>query len=289
MRLIRFGDSGPDVSALQHQLNTFNSKLARLKEDGIFGDLTQARVFEFQRDSGLVADGLVGQATMAALQRAPSSDGKFFEEISRIAALASWGITGIGHIYFVRHQRALIAPLAPQPAFTAKPADSPVVGFITTPFQIAFALTPQGQLFLLLMLIMMLIIALMLMSRDPVMRRRARFWEREVEIMESSAGEKGDRAAAEEAAGKAKQIAKEYVDSKVEKIKKCRDNNFGATGACAAALREIARVMDEITRKLGLPFKDFPNIAKGIAENMAELMAALRNAAIQCKKCDDLL
>jgi Putative peptidoglycan binding domain len=288
MAVLRFGDSGPDVSYVQQQLNSFKTQLARLKTDGIFGNLTQSRVLEFQRDSGLKADGLVGSATMGALQRLPPSDGKFYDEISALAAQASRELKGLGGLYFARSSRALIAPLAPPTAKDFGNDTKPVTAALLF-WEVAFLATPEGQLFLLLLLLMMLIIALMLSSRDPALRRRGQFWEQEVEIMQSTAGEKGDRAASEEAAAKAKQQAKEYMDSKIEKIKKCRDNNFGATGPCAAALREIARVFADLTRKIGLPFKDFPEIAKGISKNMGELFEALRAAAIHCKGCGDLL
>ncbi len=58
-RTLQIGDTGLDVRALQHQLG--------LKEDGIFGPVTQAAVKRFQAAHGLVVDGIVGPRTRAAL------------------------------------------------------------------------------------------------------------------------------------------------------------------------------------------------------------------------------
>ena len=41
--------------------------LPLLKVDGVFGAKTEARVREFQRNNGLVPDGVVGNLTRAAL------------------------------------------------------------------------------------------------------------------------------------------------------------------------------------------------------------------------------
>lgn len=57
--VIRRGDTGFDVKALQKRLN--------IPDDGIFGPNTDAAVRQFQRLSGLVVDGIVGPATWGAL------------------------------------------------------------------------------------------------------------------------------------------------------------------------------------------------------------------------------
>lgn len=59
-----FGDRGPEVIRLQTALN---KKGAHLLVDGDFGRNTQAAVMAFQRDLGLIADGVVGPKTLAAL------------------------------------------------------------------------------------------------------------------------------------------------------------------------------------------------------------------------------
>lgn len=58
-RVLRKGDKGPDVAALQATLG--------IVADGDFGPKTDAAVRMFQTDQGLVSDGLVGAMTRRAL------------------------------------------------------------------------------------------------------------------------------------------------------------------------------------------------------------------------------
>jgi N-acetylmuramoyl-L-alanine amidase len=58
---------GDDVLELQHRLNRLGFDAG--PEDGIFGPLARAAVEEFQRNVGLDVDGVVGPATVVALQR----------------------------------------------------------------------------------------------------------------------------------------------------------------------------------------------------------------------------
>ena len=64
-RIIKFGDKGESVKWLQWELNQHG---AALTVDGIFGKQTKLSVLLFQGDKGLVADGIVGPKTIAALQ-----------------------------------------------------------------------------------------------------------------------------------------------------------------------------------------------------------------------------
>jgi peptidoglycan hydrolase-like protein with peptidoglycan-binding domain len=68
------GSTGPDVIALQLQLNAiFPDQNPSLKIDGIFGPRTLARVQFLQRTAGLSPDGIVGPLTFAAIaQLAPT-------------------------------------------------------------------------------------------------------------------------------------------------------------------------------------------------------------------------
>jgi peptidoglycan hydrolase-like protein with peptidoglycan-binding domain len=59
--LIRVGSRGADVERIQRCLNKVIS--AGLREDGIFGPLTEAAVRNFQRSRGLNPDGIVGPLT----------------------------------------------------------------------------------------------------------------------------------------------------------------------------------------------------------------------------------
>ena len=63
-RLLRFNSIGSDIKFLQEKLNEFGSML---KIDGIFGKLTLKAVKNFQRNNGLMVDGLVGPKTMGKL------------------------------------------------------------------------------------------------------------------------------------------------------------------------------------------------------------------------------
>ncbi len=72
-RLLKRGMRGSDVRELQELLKAkgYHSSNA----DGIFGSRTEQAVKNFQRVNGLVADGIVGQATMNKLRSASSSRG----------------------------------------------------------------------------------------------------------------------------------------------------------------------------------------------------------------------
>ncbi|HMA10036.1 MAG TPA: peptidoglycan-binding domain-containing protein [Ramlibacter sp.] len=63
--VLRLGDKGQAVKALQAALleRGFNPGLV----DGEFGGGTQAAVMAFQRSEGLLADGIAGPRTQAAL------------------------------------------------------------------------------------------------------------------------------------------------------------------------------------------------------------------------------
>jgi len=63
---LRQGDSGAAVSELQQLLN---AKGINITVDGIFGDATRAAVVQFQKQSGIATDGVVGPQTWQALRR----------------------------------------------------------------------------------------------------------------------------------------------------------------------------------------------------------------------------
>ncbi len=60
-RLLRMGSMGQDVSDLQLILQSLGYNPGAI--DGIYGSRTMNAVIEFQRNSGLVADGIAGPDT----------------------------------------------------------------------------------------------------------------------------------------------------------------------------------------------------------------------------------
>jgi peptidoglycan hydrolase-like protein with peptidoglycan-binding domain len=64
--MLRQGDSGAAVTELQQLLN---AKGINITVDGIFGDATRAVVVQFQKQSGIIADGVVGPQTWQTLRR----------------------------------------------------------------------------------------------------------------------------------------------------------------------------------------------------------------------------
>lgn len=68
-RVLRSGAKGSDVKALQTALNKVFPSYSKLVADGIFGANTANVVKEFQRRSGLSADGIVGPKTRAELAK----------------------------------------------------------------------------------------------------------------------------------------------------------------------------------------------------------------------------
>ena len=61
---LRRGSKGEDVRKMQRQLS---NRGYQLSVDGDFGPATEAKVKQFQRDKGLVIDGIVGSQTYGAL------------------------------------------------------------------------------------------------------------------------------------------------------------------------------------------------------------------------------
>jgi hypothetical protein len=65
IRILQNGDRAPAVADLQQALGALG--LYSQPVDGVFGDSTGAAVLAFQRDHGLVVDGIVGPTTVQAL------------------------------------------------------------------------------------------------------------------------------------------------------------------------------------------------------------------------------
>ena len=65
--MLTMGSIGPYVTMVQRALNLGDSSFQPLDDDGIFGMLTRQRVQEFQSQSELTPDGVVGPLTYQQL------------------------------------------------------------------------------------------------------------------------------------------------------------------------------------------------------------------------------
>lgn len=68
---LKVGSAGSEISLLQSELQSLNYDVGQV--DGIYGSKTKAAVQKFQQDHNLVADGIVGPQTQAALDKANTS------------------------------------------------------------------------------------------------------------------------------------------------------------------------------------------------------------------------
>ena len=84
--ILRVGGTGPAVRVLQHRLNRA-IRLPSIREDGVFGRLTEARTKAFQEKYGLRPDGIAGPATQATLAANFVPDDA---KAKRAIAIAAW-------------------------------------------------------------------------------------------------------------------------------------------------------------------------------------------------------
>lgn len=66
-RILYQGTAGEDVAELQRRLESLGYAVGPI--DGIFGPKTKEAVMKFQRDHGLVVDGIVGEETYDMLEQ----------------------------------------------------------------------------------------------------------------------------------------------------------------------------------------------------------------------------
>lgn len=66
---LSFGQRGANIVQLQNQLKQLGYFPNNVAATGYFGSVTRDAVIKFQRDQGLVADGVVGSQTLASLQK----------------------------------------------------------------------------------------------------------------------------------------------------------------------------------------------------------------------------
>jgi hypothetical protein len=72
MRQVRRGSTGSEVEFLQTRMNALGFHVGRV--DGNFGPRTEDAVIQFQASQGLVADGIVGARTWAAILSGPQME-----------------------------------------------------------------------------------------------------------------------------------------------------------------------------------------------------------------------
>lgn len=88
--MIRIGDVGREVTALQIGLKKAG---AGIEVDGWFGESTEKAVIRFQRQHGLMVDGIAGPATLARLDATGTADtGKSLTEKDIKAAARKLGV-----------------------------------------------------------------------------------------------------------------------------------------------------------------------------------------------------
>ena len=134
-RLIKKGIKGTDVRAVQDVLNFHIRRLTPLNVDGDFGPLTHERVLAFQKSNQLKQDGIVGPYTLA----------KLFEEEQLPITLALMPRQATPTIGV---PRLSIQPPRLIPPLTLPPLTPPLVTpFFLPPdsFSRVPALTPTGQ------------------------------------------------------------------------------------------------------------------------------------------------
>lgn len=82
-RTLRMGDRGERVKQLQRDLMRLGYPLERYGADGIFGEETRNAVIQFQKDHGLLVDGIVGPQTLDWISKllAQAEGGKLYRII----------------------------------------------------------------------------------------------------------------------------------------------------------------------------------------------------------------
>ena len=83
-RILRRGSVGDEVKKLQTALDALGYDLGAPGIDGIIGPITEAAIKEFQKANGLIADGIAGPETIAALEKAANGLGEVTGETNTL-------------------------------------------------------------------------------------------------------------------------------------------------------------------------------------------------------------
>ena len=111
MPVLKRGSSGPDVLTLQSTLLQLG--FDPRGTDGVFGPGCEAAVIAFQQSKGLTADGMVGPATMAALQTNAAVAGANVSGATTSATVTTSATTATGAITVTPAQAAKMFPGVP--------------------------------------------------------------------------------------------------------------------------------------------------------------------------------
>lgn len=73
--VLRYGNRSREVTQVQNQLKNLGYFPSNTRATGYFGQVTKNAVIKFQRDNNLVADGIIGNQTLAALEGSQELEG----------------------------------------------------------------------------------------------------------------------------------------------------------------------------------------------------------------------
>jgi peptidoglycan hydrolase-like protein with peptidoglycan-binding domain len=274
MPLLSFGKRGAPVSQLQTSLNSLPTRLPRLHVDAVFGQLTLARVKEFQRDNGLKPDGIVGDLTsgkIASLLRNPA-------QVVNFAQIANELATSLRP-----QERSSFMSMA-GPMVIANPAVIPAVVIEA----------------MMLLLILMLFAAILQNSQSKASKQAGRDLQREIERLTQKlkSNPEASESVAQEALDKAKKEGRALEQRTREERKKCFDKFTPDQLAkklqdCAKFLKDVEILLQSLVTIIGRPVGGGgtgfhpQDIIRGISRVSGELIAALRSLGT-CMGCDNL-
>ena len=96
--MLKCGDSGASVKALQEKLIALGYSCGDKGADGDYGSATENAVRNFQRKNGLVVDGIAGQKTLEAIDKAMSANSKKVKVTANVLNIR----TGAGTNYAIK-------------------------------------------------------------------------------------------------------------------------------------------------------------------------------------------
>jgi len=267
--IVKFGDRGPQVVQLQELLNAVSSLLLRLRVDGAFGLKTQTRVIEFQNDSRLKPDGLVGPLTMARLQGGGGQSSQDSAELQKaldsIAKLLDPG----ERVEFLGQAQSLVASRN----------SNAFAGGVAIPVVIVI---------MFLILVMMVVVAQQ--SNNKADREMAREWDRRFQRLKESIKGKPLEVQVAETHAEAKQRGKDVTKRIQEDREKCLATlDPAALARCANVLRSLSQALQSLAQKIAKGSGGRGTTPEGLALGIAESIKIVFQAAkavAECTGCD---